>query len=73
MSPLLLAGLSFIVVALLFAALAVTMGNRNTAVQTRLRAIAEPAGAAVVAGGSVLADERPRSPFTSATGARAVR
>ena len=63
MSPLLLAGLSFIVVALLFAALAVTMGSRNTAVQTRLRAIAEPAGAAVVAGGSVLTDERPRSPF----------
>lgn len=60
MSPLLLAALSFVVVAVAFGAVAAALNNRNTAVQSRLRALAEPAGAATT---SVLTDEGPRNPF----------
>jgi tight adherence protein C len=62
MSPILLAVLSFVVVAGLFGGVAAMLNGRQTAMHTRLRAIAEPAGA-TLAGTSVLADERPRSPF----------
>ena len=62
MSPLLLAGLSFIVVAVLFGAVAAVLNNRNTAVHSRLRALAEPAGGAATTS-SVLTDEGPRNPF----------